>query len=199
MSTAPPSFLTDSIVDPDESVVDSLVVNDGFYPDISLKDLRSKYQVSDDYSAQRRLQCLTEGVRQVNSDIEAKKLYWLSLGYSKLELVPEHPADEMKCSNSLCFVSHGIPCQQGHLTMTNCPSFVAEAIYQPRIDAYLDAVYCFALKLMAERYRSTKTDQAATAKVTQYEGQVDYWNGEYIRHTRFVNDDIGATIEASTI
>ena len=172
MSTAPPSFLTDSIVDPDESVVDSFVTNDGFCPDISLQAFMSKYQVSDDYSAQRRMQCLNEAVRQVNSEIKANRLAWMDAGYSTLDQVPEQPDNEDDTG--------ALP-------------------YQPRIDAYLDAVYCFALKLMAERYRNTNTTQAATAKATEYAGQVDYWNGEYIRHTRFVNDDVGSTIEASTI
>lgn len=172
MSTTPPSFLTDSIVDPNESVADSLVVNDGFCPDISLQDWMTKYQINDDYSAERRLQCLSESVRQVNSDIKARRLYWQDAGYSTLDQVPERPDDEDN---------------KGALP------------YQPRIDAYHDAVYCFALKLLAERYRATDTNQAASAKASEYAGQVDYWNAEYIRHTRFVNDDVAATLEGSLI
>ena len=198
MSTAPPSFLTDSIVDSNESVVDSTVLNDGFYPDISLQDFMSKHQVSDDYSAQRRLQCLTEAVRQINSEIKSNKTKWKKLGYADFLLLPDCPAD-INCTNKRCFISNGETCQSGNKVITDCESLDIEPPFQPRVDAYLDAIYCFALKLLAERYRNTDTTQYAEKKATEYENQVDYWNGECIRHTRFVTDKVGATMECRTL
>lgn len=171
MSTLPPSFLTSDIQSRDEAVADVVVNNIAFFPAIKLVDFMERYQVDDNYSVQRRLQCLSESVRQINSELKKQRLEWRRDGYLSLDNIPQD-------------------------TLTAVDTEISDKVL---VQAYFDAVCCFALKLLNERFGSTDTTQAASQKITKLEGVIDHWTGEYIRHVHFLLGDEGSTIEVKAI
>ena len=186
MSTLPPSFLTNTsstsaqLETAAEAVADIMIPNNGFFPALSLADFVTRYHVTDDYSVGRRAQCIAESIRQINAELNAQSVEWVNDGYLTLAEVPQ---DEL--------IEPVIVDEAAEATEPD-PVLVLVRTYQ-------DAVFSFALKLLAERYRGTDTLSTAAGKADALEGTIDYWNGEYIRHVHYLQGKTGATIEATLI
>ena len=189
MSTLPPSFLTNTsstsaqLETAAEAVADIMIPNNDFFPALSLADFVTRYHVTDDYSVGRRAQCIAEGIRQINAELNAQSCEWVKEGYLTLSEVPQ---DEL--------IEPGIVDEAAEATETTEQEPVLVLIR-----TYQDAVFSFALKLLAERYRGTDTLSTAAGKAAALEGTIDYWNGEYIRHVHYLQGKTGATIEATLI
>ncbi|RVU83826.1 hypothetical protein EOL70_13440 [Leucothrix sargassi] len=171
MSTLPPSFLTTDIQPRDEAVADVVVNNIAFFPTIKLVDFMERYQVDDNYSVNRRVQCLSEAIRQINGELKEQRAKWLHDEYLSLDDVPQD-------------------------TLTAVDTEISDKVL---VQAYFDAVCCFALKILNERFAATDTTQAASQKISKSEGVIDHWTGDYIRHVHFLLGDEGATMEIKAI
>lgn len=171
MSTLPPSFLTTDIQPRDEAVADVVVGNIPFFPNIALGDFMDRFHVDDNYSVNRRVQCLKEAVRQINAELKEQTRQWMLVQHKTLTDVP-----------------------QDLVTITDTE--VSEKVL---VQAYFDAVCCYALKILNERFSATDTTKAASQKISQSEGAVDHWTGEYIRHVHFLLGNEGTTMEVKAI
>ncbi len=89
MSTAPPDYLNTTVVDRDTAVSAEILANNGFFPDIALRDFMTRFDVDDSYSVEHRLQCLSESMRQINRESQDKMTEWNQGGYLTLFAVPQ--------------------------------------------------------------------------------------------------------------
>ncbi len=166
-TNVPPDFLGNHLVDRNDNprVNETVLENDGFFPDIALADFQKFHQVNDDYSLDHRIDCLNDAMLHLNGELRDAQCDWVRNGYPDLDSVP-----------------------QGYIG--DSPEKVA---------AYRRAVYCFALMLMAERFRSTDTTQHGSNKAFNPEGSADTWQRHYNRHVYAVLGQPGVEMEGDVI
>jgi len=90
-----PDYMKDSGLNADQDPLDvsdqskTMVTNNGFFPDLSLQDLQSRYAIDSSYSISRQLHLLKSAMHHVNIDLEKRYCYWSRQSYATLSTVPQ--------------------------------------------------------------------------------------------------------------
>lgn len=138
------------------------IENNGFFPNIDPVQFTQRYFVDKSYAEQRRLEVLKLSIFTVNDELASQVCRWNRLGYYSLEDVPQ---DEIE-------LVYGVTDAAG--TVTEQRETIKEYIA-----AYRQAVFCKAMELLNERYRSTDTKRYGERKADSAENSADTWEVEY--------------------
>ncbi|WP_298606924.1 head completion/stabilization protein [uncultured Thiothrix sp.] len=86
-----PSFIANT-----PAPVQPPIINNGFWPDLSVQEFEKAYRIDESFDAAKRLARLEQAMRLTNAELHQQFCDWARRGYERLSEVPQEDYGEKK-------------------------------------------------------------------------------------------------------
>ncbi|SKA81228.1 Phage head completion protein (GPL) [Thiothrix eikelboomii] len=86
-----PSFIANT-----PAIIQHPIINNGFWPDVSVQEFEKAYRIDESFDATKRLARLEQALRLTNAELHQQFCAWSRMGYATLEDVPQEEQGDKK-------------------------------------------------------------------------------------------------------